>query len=360
MYPYDHQTIESYELEFLAVGEGSRSGDAIVISWQPRNSPRRIVVVDGGYITTGEQIVELIRTRWKTSKVDLVLSSHPDEDHANGLLVVLQELSVAELWMHLPWEHDDGRRGLYGTRFADRSLDSRVAKNLDAARVLAEQAYEDGVKVVKPFTGRQAFDGVIEVVGPDPEYYEALLPDFRCVTESTSRSALLSKAAGVVTRIRESLDIETLTDEGETSAENNSSVVTQLRFNGDRFLLTGDAGIPALKRVADRLDLSGTTPEDLRLIQVPHHGSHHNVGPSVLDRLIGPRQKSDHLLRCAVVSAAPDGAPKHPNRKVTNAFRRRGSHVWATQWKSLRYAHNAPNYGYGPAEPLPFYAEVDE
>lgn len=142
-------------------------------------------------------------------------------------------------------------------------------------------------------------------------------------------------------KVRESLDIETLTDSGETSAENNSSAIVQLILNGTRSVLTADAGIPALDHAADYLDLTGRTPESLQLVQVPHHGSKRNVGPSILDRLLGTKLGRDDLLR----PAAPEGAPKHPARQVTNAFRRRGTPVYATQGNNLRLDYNAPVAG---------------
>lgn len=61
-------------------------------------------------------------------------------------------------------------------------------------------------------------------------------------------------------------------------------------FDGQGVLLTGDAGVQALNRTAscaefNQLDLPGT----LRFMQIPHHGSRHNVSTSSLDRLIGRR-----------------------------------------------------------------------
>ena len=360
MYALPIPHVSSYEIEFLAVGEASRSGDAIVASWIEANGYRRIVVIDGGYQATGEKIVQLLYDRFGRTFVDLIISTHPDDDHSNGLQVILDECTVGELMMHTPWEHSTGS-GLYDGRFADRSLRTEVMKSLDAVRITAEEALEAGVKVTEPFTGEDRFDGILEILGPTPWYYESLLPEFRAAAASTAAlSGLLSKAGGVVTRVRESLDIETLTDTGETSAENNSSAIVQLNLNGMRVVLTADAGIPALGHAADGLDAAGATPATLRLIQVPHHGSKRNVGPSVLDRLLGPKLGRDDVLRPAVVSAAPDGEPKHPARQVTNAFRRRGAPVYATQGKNLRLDYNAPLAGYSTASPLPLYTEVEE
>ena len=96
------------EIDFLAVGEEARSGDAIALRYGNLfgdRSEQRIVVIDGGDPSSGRALVDLIRTRYGTDRVDLALSSHPDRHHLGGLAIVLEELSVTELWMHQPWNH---------------------------------------------------------------------------------------------------------------------------------------------------------------------------------------------------------------------------------------------------------------
>jgi hypothetical protein len=96
--------------------------------------------------------------------------------------------------------------------------------------------------------------------------------------------------------------------------------------------------------------------------QVPHHGSRRNIGPAVLDAIVGPRLPFGSASKAtAYVSAAPEAGPKHPSANVTNAFRRRGVQVVATQGNSLCYSRNAPQrYGWGPATALPLSAEETE
>ena len=356
--------VRAFELEFRPVGENSASGDAILVSWLDSFGYRTVVIVDGGYKTNGEELVELVNERFGTNTVDLVISTHPDADHANGLLPVLENLDVGEVLMHKPWEHLGGL-DLYAGRFAATTLEARVKRSLDTAKVLAEAAYERNIPVNEPFTGVTRLGGIVHILGPTREYYDALLPDFRCMTSlaataTGSVAQIVQKATAVGTRLRESLSIETLTDAGSTSAENNSSAIVQFTLNGQRFVLTGDAGIPALHQAADHLDALGHGPDSLQLIQVPHHGSNENVGPEVLDRLLGGRIGIDVAARYGIVSAAVDGEQcGHPSRQVTNAFRRRGTPVFATQGVSLRYAYNSPLPGYTAATPLPLYGEVD-
>jgi beta-lactamase superfamily II metal-dependent hydrolase len=100
----------------------------------------------------------------------------------------------------------------------------------------------------------------------------------------------------------------------------------------------------------------------VKYIQVPHHGSKRNVGPTVLDRILGPKKAQEAFDKTAFVSAAKDGEPKHPARKVVNAFQRRGAKVFATKGSGL-YQHSKDlplRAGWRTATNLAFYEQVDE
>jgi beta-lactamase superfamily II metal-dependent hydrolase len=356
-------SIRGVEIHFFAVGNGSGSGDAIVIRFGDLHGPvehQRLVIVDGGYTDDGDAIVTHLRDVLGTDHVDLVISTHPDADHIRGLRRVLEEMDVDALWMHLPWDHTDDIASMFTDgRVTDNSISEKLREELTGARVLAETALARGVPVTEPFTGVSAFDGVVEIVGPDLDFYEKLLLDFRATPDPVPPTRM-SKMASAARKLIESFGIETLTDRGSTSAENNTSAITMITVGGHRSLLTGDAGIPALERAATVLESVGAA-QNLNFIQVPHHGGRHNVGPSVLDRIVGPRLDADVKRATAYVSAAPDGAPRHPSSQVTNAFRRRGAHVYATQGTPHRHSLNAPDIpGWSTPNPLPFYVEIDE
>lgn len=358
-----------YEIDFLAVGSGEKSGDAIALRFGDLFGSRtnqRVVVVDGGFQETGEQLVAHIRKFYQTDQVDLVVSTHPDADHVGGLQVVLETLEVGALWMHRPWLHTRDMADLFkGGRVTDQSVSESLRKSLDAAYDLERVATRKRIPITEPFVGLKDESASLLVVGPTRQFYEDLLQDFRGTPEPKT-SGLLAKALRgaeeVVRRIAENWDYETLDDTGETSAENNSSAVLLFRRDGHNALLTADAGLPALDQVAGLLEGAGfNAPAQLNFIQVPHHGSQRNSGPSVLNRLIGPKRQSQDVLKTAFVSVAKDADSKHPSKKVTNAFRRRGAAVHATQGVSKRHRHNAPDRDdYEASTPLPFYAQVED
>lgn len=363
----------AYEVDFLAVGDGQKSGDAIALRFGNLTGPRdeqTVVVIDGGYQETGEQLVNHIQQYYGTDFVDVVVSTHPDCDHAGGLTVVLEKMKIGIFLMHLPWDHTKDMADMFKSgRVTDASVRESLRKSLDAAYDLYRLAKNKNIKIVEPFRGVNGWNGAFRVLGPTKDFYESLLPHFRGTPEPKQPLGLVSKAAqGVVEfvkKVAESWGFETLTDDGETSPENNSSAIIMITPPGKpdkRLLFTGDAGTPALTLVADHLEVEGFQPSGLGFIQVPHHGSHRNVGPTILDRLLGPKLAQDQRLRSAFVSASKDGAPKHPNKKVTNAFRRRGTHVHATQGVNTRHhSDDAPSRPtWVTSEPLPFYSEVDE
>ena len=110
----------SYEVDIRAVGDESKSGDAIALRFgefiTDPNS-QRVVVIDGGFRDSGEDLVKHIKGFYETNTVDLVIATHPDNDHVSGLRVVLEEMEVLELWMHRPWAHGAQVRSLVESAF---------------------------------------------------------------------------------------------------------------------------------------------------------------------------------------------------------------------------------------------------
>jgi hypothetical protein len=357
-----------FEIDYLPVGGGGKSGDAIAMrfgnllpnppypDFYPSTIDQTVVVVDGGYQEVGPELVKHIRDYYYTytDRVDLAVSTHPDADHVNGLRTVLEELDVRELFLHRPWLH-----------VPQPSRRATLRRSLDGAHQLEELAIARGIPVTEPFEGETRFNGALTVVGPSRPYYESLIPGFRCLAPpqpvgSALRHAL-DRVAELASRAAESLDIETLDDSGTTSAENLSGVILHLALDGQRLLLTADTGMPALTLAADYMDRHGLARAPLNFVQVPHHGSKRNVGPTILDRLLGPKNTQPPGSSAAVVSAAPDGAPKHPAKKVTNAFIRRGAHVAVTRGKPICFNHASPHRpNWGPVAPEPFHQQVED
>lgn len=356
-----------YEIDFLPVGEGERSGDAIALRCGNLSGPRdqqTVIVVDGGFTKDGEALVEHIRQYYGTDVVDVVVSTHPDQDHVSGLKVVLEQMTVGELWMHQPWRHSDDLSNSRQMGFSNKGLADKVTASLQGASDLEEIARERGIPIREPFVGQSTAGDSFIVVGPSVDFYEEQLA---AIGQPQSASALiasvLQKAAEAIKGwLHEDHLTETLTDGGTTSPQNNTSAVCLLAVDDHLCLLTADAGMPALEEVAARLEGVGIVAGQLRFVQIPHHGSRKNVGPSVLNRLLGPKGKQEHEAHAfAFVSVAADATHRHPHKKVTNAFTRRGYRVTPTQGTQKWFHGDAPDRpGWTSAEILPLFEQVED
>src|SRR5262249_21078490 len=105
---------------------------------------------------------------------------------------------------------------------------------------------------------------------------------------------------------------------------------------------------------------NGYPLQSFSFVQIPHHGSRRNVGPSVLNQLLGPIQPEGTTRFTAFVSAPKDD-DNHPRKIVLNAFMRRGGKVIATQGTNkIHYGGVPKRDGYVHVEPGSFLGTVEE
>lgn len=345
----------NYEIEFLPVGNGEKSGDAIVVRYG-EESNYKIMIVDGGGKESGQALVDHVKKYYDTDYVDYVVNTHPDQDHASGLSIVLEELTVGELWIHRPWEHtseiiDHFKDG----RITENSLKERLQKAFKYVYPLEEMAKEKNIKICEPYQGSTV--GEFEILSPNIDWYlYELIPEFNKTPEAKpTTESFTDSLTTLASRVLESLNYETLKEDGETSADNESSVILYANFNGDGILLTGDAGIRALNKAYEYYP---KLSNNLKFVQVPHHGSRRNVSPSILDKILG--DKGQGVNKTAFVSASKEST-KHPRPIVVNAFIRRGCKVCSTEGNTIRHKHNMPHRdGWSAVTPLEFKEDVEE
>ena len=358
-----------FEIDFLPVGK-EKSGDAILVRYgnlYGSRNQQKVVVVDGGYPETGQAVIDHLATHYGTNEIDLMISTHPDQDHVGGLEAVMEKCTVHELWMHQPWMHtkDIADMFVHG-HVTDKSVKNALRKSLDEARELESLANRLRIPITEPFAGTSFDNKSVYVLGPSQAFYESLLPEFRCTPEAKQEGGLLkglvAGATAFVKSVAESWDIETLgTPSEDTSAENNSSTVLLFQFGDQSALLTADAGLPALVPALQILRRNAYDLSKIKFIQVPHHGSGRNVSKDFLDALLGPRLGFNAVTRTAYVSVAKSDDPKHPAKKVTNAFRRRGAPVHTTAGTSKCHREDSPvRSGWYNSTPLPLFSEVEE
>lgn len=354
---------EGYEIDFIPVDSGKKNGDAIAIRIT-ENGNTKIYVIDGGTKTSGQMIVEHVKKHYNTETVDFLINTHPDLDHISGLRVVMEQLNVKELWLHKPWDHaheiiDD----ILDNRVTINSLTNRLQDSLKIAKQLEDMAKERNIPVYEPFQGKSI--GHFIVLSPHSDWYNELIKGFNNMPSSDRSSMVteaLRKLSNTVNTVFESWNIETLSEDGQTSDKNESSVVLYGQLpNNFKVLLTADAGLKSLDKAYSFALKNGINLSNCNFFQMPHHGGRRNVSPSLLNKLIGPiLPEGTNPSKTAFVNTSKDH-PDHPKKSVTNAFQRRGAKVIATngQAKCKHWGYPARE-GWVAIKPLPFYNQVEE
>lgn len=362
-----------FEIDFLPVGEGERSGDAICIRWgyhlgNPLRRRQCVCVIDGGYKENGDDIVTHLQHFYATSDVDHVFNTHPDTDHVGGLHTVIEKCDVKNLWIHQPWTH----RGLQGyfndNRTTNNGIRNSLKDGLSSAKSLVDEAREKGVYTYEPLKPQILINeyGVrVYLLGPTAEYYHQLLPDFRTTPTSSSddgthRLEPVNKIAPKMVPSRSC----PLTNDGATSAENSSSMILAFVLpSSEIYLFTGDAGINALSQAVTIAEDEGLfLKERLKFFQIPHHGSIQNLGPTILDNLFGlPSLACQQPSAIAVASVSKEANYMHTSKHVANALRERNVSCYETKGCHIHYHFgNVPLRGWRSATPLPYFTQVEQ
>ncbi|MXY71281.1 MAG: MBL fold metallo-hydrolase [Acidobacteriia bacterium] len=365
-------TVDYFEIDFLNVGE-SQSGDAIALRYE-RQGNTFVHVVDGGFQDDGPNIMAHLRKYYGGNGASHVVLTHPDSDHAGGLVTVLEECEVPPgggLWMLRPW--------LYASELIDHFARFTTVGGLEEAlreaypNVAALEAIAErrGIPIYEPFQG--AMIGEFTVLAPSKARYLQLIVDSERTPKEAAPTgsvwlieALQSAAAKVIRYVKAAWGVEVFSTE-PTSAENEMSVVQYTSLCDEKILITGDVGREGLTEAADFAPLIGLELPGIDRFDVPHHGSRRNVSTEVLDRWLGPRlpqQLPDGQGSFqALISANPDDK-EHPRRAVVRGLIHRGANVVQTTGKRgayLRTSKDAPPRDDAvPAKRLPYPEDQEE
>jgi beta-lactamase superfamily II metal-dependent hydrolase len=323
------------EIDMLSLGDAD---SLLVTLWE--NGRPTYILIDGGYAKDTATVSNFLQSRG-VKKIHHLVCSHMDNDHAAGLLRLVQEgkFEIGGGWVHRPDLHVD-MSAVRGTmRKAASFKEARIITNsLDRQMDLAAELMRQGVDVIEPFEGKEI--GFLKVLGPSEDYYEELVGRF---DDIDTVYGLLEQTRRKVAAFNESYwkkSLQLLADP-QLNAENLSSTILGGVYDGEVILFTGDAGNESLTRVRDYQDLAGC-----RWMQVPHHGSINNITQSLVD-----------FFRPTTAYVSAEGNEHHPHDAVVHAFKKAGAKVFSTHHPSgANLCHRIGDVpmrdGYSAATPL--------
>ena len=322
----------------------ARKGDCLLLHYGTPADPG-LAVIDGGpsgvYLPHLKPRLDEVRAARGLSAgdplpVDLLMISHVDDDHVNGLLELTGELVEAA---------DAGRRLPLRIRSVwHNTFDDVVGKSAEGARVRGRQPVRPRLARRRsrrggPRPGRRESAGGHRPGHPLPRRYaQAEAPsqprfDGRLVMAAKGAAALdMGKGLSFIVagpmkpelvalqkkhdafltakaKKKQEAALAAFTD---SSVPNLSSLVVLARVGDRRILLTGDA---RGDKILEGLELAGALKPGKTLhvdvLKMPHHGSDRNMEQSFLERIT-----ADHYVMSG------NGEHGNPERETLDMLRR--------------------------------------
>ena len=282
----------------------AEQGDCLILEYGTVSSPRYILI-DGGPNQIYDDHLQFVLggIREAGHKLDLVILSHVDDDHVNGLLDLTAELqdqrrdgeqetiAIDEFW-HNTFRQTagpdvEGRfRALANRAGASRNLMSRTARagrSICQGDELTREAASLDIQVNPRFSPEYlvAVDDVpgavvlgnlnLQVVGPTKDNLDRLRKKWLKWLKKHEKPVLS----------RDPAEAERAALAADSSIPNLSSIMLLAEAGGKRLLLTGDGRGDHL---LEGLEKSGLLEPQgslhVEVLKVPHHGSKRNATPA--------------------------------------------------------------------------------
>jgi beta-lactamase superfamily II metal-dependent hydrolase len=297
----------------------ARKGDCFILHYGSSNDPG-LALIDGGPSQVFKPLLQPRLAQIRKSRglgndeplaVDLLLVSHIDDDHINGILEMTKELVTAQdsgqplpfkiksFW-HNTFDDIIGNKpdellsavtATFGTAALSGELDTE-GLDTDVAMVLAsvgqgfrlrDDVRRLSLRINPEFKGKLIMAGedgkgvkmgkglTITVAGPVRAELEALQKDHDAFLKKHKNDRTTREALAALT---------------DTSVANLSSLVLLAEVENKQILLTGDARGDKIVQGLERVGLlkkNGTMHVDI--LKMPHHGSDRNLDPAFFRRI---------------------------------------------------------------------------
>ena len=274
-----HKNLTGLSVSFLDVGQG----DGIVIV----NENGNCYMMDGGSTSKNKvgqyQIIPFLKSRG-IIRLEAVFLSHPDEDHVNGVVEMIEQTGKTGIkigCLVLP----------------DVSREQKDSGLLD----LRQLAKEHGISVRYIGSGDVIWDKRLKIECLNPE------------SQSEGREGEDSQRK----------DVQTQSGQSNQQSEdmNEISEVLYLEYGEFSMLLTGDVTGTAEKEVIGKLSGKLSGKELLTVLKVAHHGSKYST-PIELLELTKPKY--------AIISAGENNRYGHPHEETLKRLEKAGCEVLRT------------------------------
>ncbi|MEM7331178.1 MAG: MBL fold metallo-hydrolase [Chloroflexota bacterium] len=279
-------------------------GDCLILEYGSEDNPK-YTLIDGGPGNTYQEHLrsELVDIRSKGGELDLVVLSHVDDDHANGLLDLMRDMDAPS---PLNINGVIPIKKLWHNSFSE-TLTDEVARGFDEGMARSGANDEMPTAAFQHRSIRQGSHITLFASSLDipinEEFPQSEAGRLICVDNADNPISLANLKISVVGPTRKTLSalqkkwlkwIEKQKEKGESkggsgldkSVPNLSSIMLLVEGEGKTILLTGDGRGDHLLiglEEAQMLNADGTLHVDL--FKLPHHGSARNVTAELFEKI---------------------------------------------------------------------------
>jgi hypothetical protein len=272
---------------FRVIALPASEGDCLVISYGS-NGPEHHIVIDGGRKSAAGHLRSYLDEQG-IDRLELLVVSHVDADHIEGILEFLEEASdtqIDDIWFN-GYRHLSPCLSAMGPVQGERLTALLAARRWNVAL--------DGASICLPASGvprsMPPLAGGMQLTLLSPSIGK--LVAMQDVWEAECAKAGLTPGVDAVEepvppglQPQGPSDLESLADMVtplDKAPANGSSIAFLAEFGGKRALFGADAHADVLIAALDAMTPAG--PVDLDLLKVAHHGSHANTSRALLERL---------------------------------------------------------------------------
>ncbi len=352
-----------FEIDFLPVGKSKKSGDCTLFRYGDLfagHEKQTVVVVDGGYAENANEIKNHLTKYYNCTDsdgniiIDLVILSHTDEDHVNGLveLAKCENVIIKNLLMKKPWESlnpNDFKDG----RITNKSLRERLKDTFDKAFELYTNCNGRKIKcAISSFNFNRAN---FTILGPTEDFYKQCIANSSKTPEQSEQITNMRETNGFFDDSEELYIPGKIAwnDEETTSPINESSLIILFEYESTKILFTGDAGKEALNSAITTAKSKNFNLDNIKIIKMPHHGSRKNLSPELIDKL-----KSTNTW-CIVPCVSGDEG-HHPSKRLVNLLIEKGLSVYYTAGKTLHWGYNEPKRNWTSVQSHSTYTKIEK
>jgi beta-lactamase superfamily II metal-dependent hydrolase len=303
----------------------AEKGDCLLIEYGQKRNPRRILI-DGGvesvYNDALRGRLELLTEQDRADSFDLVVITHVDLDHIQGIVKLLADASrlglrPRDVWFNGWNELSRAELGALEGEVLSEQIEALGWPKNTSSGLVDEMVV---VPEVGPLPEVTLAGGMkLTLLSPGPQQLIALRLDWTKVLEAAGlKPPVKADALAEVMRRRHREDdllgaasVDELAAAPflcDDSPANGSSIAMLAEYGGKSCLLAGDAYAPVLAASLKRL-LSARARQTLYLdaFKLPHHGSRYNLTSEVLKMVPSKR----YLV--STNGARFGSHPGHPN-----------------------------------------------